>query len=266
MTQAMNAKDISEAASDKEALQITILGFQCNDKTSKIGEELLDKKVGNNWKIVLVDDKVYGTNWSLVEKGTKISGYGILEDDWLINYDTGEIINLEGIKYTKMASTDNLGVPDHIIFNLDSSVIDGNVPNNKEELEKSLGEGVELKGFDYNENSGLTNTSFKFDGIDDYIEMKFDKDKYKFDGGLTLEFYGKLKGTGLLIDEVTNEIVENGGVSLGGFFEIRNSNVNKGKIGAAFGFDDDNGCMKRIVCNLGAGLDNDFSHPCIRLE
>ncbi len=262
----MDSKDISEVANEREALQIKILGFQCDSKTSKLGEELLDKKVGNNWKIVLVDDKTYGTHWNFVAKGTEISGYGILENDWLINYDTGEIINLEEIEYIKMASTDVLGVQDHVIFNLDSSVIDGSAQNNKEDLEMMLGENVELKGFNYNESSGLTNTSFKFDGVDDYIEMKFNKDEYNFDGGLTLEFYGKLKGKGLLIDEITGEqiLAGVGGATLGGFFEIRNSDVNRGKIGAAFVFDSAGDRMARICFNLGAGLNNDFRYPCIR--
>ncbi len=271
LNQAQKASEKTKFASEKEAIELVLSEMKMNSYTNEendslVGEQLLDKKVGNsNWKVVLKDNNVYGTDWSFVKKGTEISGYGVLSENWLINYKTGEVIKLEDEKYSIISATDGLAVKNNIIFNLDSSVIDGNVPNTKEGLENSLGNGVELKGFDFDDNSGLTETSFKFDGIDDYIEMPFNEEIYGFDGGLTLEFYGKLLGKGLLRYEEDNAIYDRVDTrTLGAFFEIRNKNTNKGKQGLEFVFDNYEGKVEKICCALGVTQTQSYQSPFIR--
>ena len=51
--------------------------------------------------------------------------------------------------------------------------------------------------FDWNENSGLTKSCFNFDGVNDYIKIKYDNEEEKnilAQNGLTFEFYGIYDG------------------------------------------------------------------------
>ena len=67
-----------------------------------------------------------------------------------------------------------------LIFNLDPSVIDTtDVEDLKEGNYESLWQNTTLNGFDWNENSGLTKTEFNFDGVDDYITVKYDSEEQK---------------------------------------------------------------------------------------
>ncbi len=270
LNRATDASKKTQFASEKEAIEFVIndmkIGSYISDESKvTIGEKLLDKKIGNSdWKVVLNGDNVYGTNWYLVKKETEISGFGKLEKNWLINYNTGEIIVLDDEDYSIISATDSIAIKDNIIFNLDSSVIDRNIKNTEEDLENSLGNGVKLNGFDFNENSGLTDTSFKFDGNNDYIEMPFSKDIYNFDGGLTLEFYGKIFGKGKIFDEITGEEIVANNVIMLPFLEIRNSSTNKGKVGLAFDGDDDVGhSIKAVNFNLGTTFKRAYSKPYI---
>ena len=202
LNRATDASKKTQSASEKEALEFILTEMRIDSYTNKeneykYGEKLLDKKVGNsNWKVVVKGDNVYGTGWSFLQKGTEIDSLGILEKNWLINYETGECLELEDGTYNMMSATDAMAVDDHIILNLDSTVIDGNISNTQKDLENVLGNGVKLNGFDYNNSSGLTNTSFKFDGVNDYISIPLDDKNLFFDNGFTLEFYGIFDGPG----------------------------------------------------------------------
>ena len=66
LTQAQNAKEETEIASEKEAIQLTMINKEStNNSKYDIGEELIDRTLadGNNWKIVSVNEtkKIYGT-------------------------------------------------------------------------------------------------------------------------------------------------------------------------------------------------------------
>ena len=204
LTQSQKAVKNYDIASEREYLEQNVLSVQLekyigNVSSEKLGEILNTKNLENssNWHIIKVNDKSYETGWNYIKKGTELEGYGKAENSWILNYETGEIVKLEENNYMSLSATDTMEVKDHIIFNLDSSIIDRDVPNTKEELEKVLGNGVHLYGFDYNEKSGLTNTSFNFDGINDYIALPFKENPEKlFDGGITLEFYGIFNGPG----------------------------------------------------------------------
>ena len=100
---------------------------------------------------------------------------------------------LEEDDYVSMSPGDMLAVKDSIIINIDSSIVDDTLGGTKESLEEQLGEGVTLENFNYNAESGLTTTSFNFDGVDDYIKIKYNETKQKDDlakNGFTFEFYG----------------------------------------------------------------------------
>ncbi len=203
---AKNATNLYKASSEKEYLEQNVLLVQLNKymeniSSEKLGKELNPKNLENssNWHIIKVNDTSYDKGWNYVEKGTELKEYGKAEHSWLINYETGEIIELEEDNYVSLSAGDMLAVKDSLIINIDSSIIDKNIKNDKESLEEQLGEGVTLEGFDFNdnENSGLTTTSFKFDGVDDYIKVKYDSQEQKdklAKNGFTFEFYGIWNG------------------------------------------------------------------------
>lgn len=197
---AIGARETYTIASEREYLEQNILLVQLekatdNVSTQKIGETLNSKNLDHtvDWHILKIDDVSYETGWNFVEKGTELNGYGKAQYDWLVNYETGEIIQLEDDNYISLSAGDMLAVKDSLIINVDSSIIDKEVENNEQALEKQLGDNVELVNFDYNANSGLTSTSFNFDGKNDYIKVKYDTEEQKqqlANRGFTFEFYG----------------------------------------------------------------------------
>lgn len=190
----IEAKEKTEFASEKESLQLKILEAQMENKVPNIGTPLYDKSIenGNKWNIIYVakTDKTYGTGWIYIQKGTEIPDYGNAKEDWLVNYNSGEIVKLEDNEYANLNYNKNLAIKDNLIFNLDSTMIEN---GSKESIQEQLGSNVELINFNWDENSGITNKSFNFDGDDDYIKIKYDDSKQKqtlAENGYTFEFYG----------------------------------------------------------------------------
>ena len=190
----IEAKEKTEFANEKESLQLKILEAQMENKAPNIGTTLYDKSIenGNKWNIIYVakTDKTYGTGWIYIQKGTEIPDYGNAKEDWLVNYNSGEIVELEDNEYTNLNYNKNLAIKDNLIFNLDSTMIEN---GSKESIQEQLGSNVELINFNWDENSGITNKSFNFDGDDDYIKIKYDDSKQKqtlAENGYTFEFYG----------------------------------------------------------------------------
>lgn len=199
------ATESYQIASEREYLEQNVLLVQLdkhmgNVSSEKLGDELKERNVENsyNWHIVKIKDsgKQYDTGWNYVEKGTELGGYGKAKNNWLVNYETGEIIQLEENNYSSILAGDMLAVKDNLIINIDSSIIDDENGNKtKEDIEKQLGKGVELHNFaeEGTSESGLTSTSFNFDGVDDYITIQYDKPEQKdalAKQGFTFEFYG----------------------------------------------------------------------------
>ncbi len=190
--------------SEREYLGQNVISVQLgkyleNVSSERLGDELKEKNIENsyNWHIVKVENtgKQYDNGWYYVEKGTELSGYGNANYNWLVNYETGEIIQLEEGKYKSWSAGDMLAVKDNLIINIDSSIIDKGTGQSKEDIEKQLGTGVELHNFseEGTNESGLTSTSFNFDGVDDYITIQYDKQEQKealSKQGFTFEFYG----------------------------------------------------------------------------
>ena len=214
LNRASLVQQIANASNEKEAIQLNIMLSNMGnilDDTSKyyIGIPLYDKTLenGNKWNIIVENEseKIYGTGWNYVEKGTEIKNYGKTQCNWLINYENGDLIKIEEGKYTQLKYDNKLAITEGLIFNLDSSIIEN---TNKENIQNALGNNVELVNFDWNENSGLTERAFNFDGINDYIKIKYDDSVQKEQlakKGFTFEFYG------ILDDGITynsdNEIV-----------------------------------------------------------
>ncbi len=200
LTQAKKAEDLTLIASEKEYLEQNILAVQIgnystNINSKKLGEALNTRRLDNssNWHIIKVNDKTYDIGWNYIEKETELPNYGKAQNSWLINYETGEMIQLEENNYMSLSAGDMLAVKDNLIINIDSSIIDESVENKEQALEKQLGENVDLVNFNYDDNSGLTSTSFNFDGEDDYIKVQYDREDQKealAKNGFTFEFYG----------------------------------------------------------------------------
>ena len=185
LTQAQRAKEETEIASEKEAIQLTMINNKMtNDEKYNIGEELRDRTLanGDNWKIVSVNDTgiVYGDNCYFVGKGTNLENYGETKYEWVINYETGEVIELPEDGYVKLMYGENLAVTDGIILNADPiNMSNGN----------SWGNGVTVYGIEDGDGYGWKETEFKLDGIDDYIEV-YPQANVDIEKGLTFEFYG----------------------------------------------------------------------------
>ena len=186
LNQANRAKEETEISSEREAIQLTMINKKMtNEEKYNIGEELRDRTLanGDNWKIVSINEtkKIYGTNWYYVGTGINLENYGETKHEWLINYNTGEVIELPEKEYTKLAYGDNLAVKDVIILNAD--------PINMGDSD-SWGEGVKVYGVQEGDGYGWNETEFKLDGVDDYIEV-YPRENVNIENGLTFEFYGK---------------------------------------------------------------------------
>ncbi len=264
ITQAQKAAQLTLIANEREYLEQNVISAQLSyalDDTSskKLGEELNTRNLEHtsDWHIIKANDKTYGTDWNYVEKGTKLGGYGEAKYSWLVNYQTGEVIQLEGDNYINLSAGDMLAVKDSLIINVDSSIIDENVENSKTALEKQLGDGVTLENFNYNSESGLTSTSFNFDGVNDYIKVPYDKQEQKdtlAKNGFTFEFYGIWDG-GTSYNDSNDKI----GYSYRGLFCYWNGNETEQ---AKFRFGIDGGPASSLMWNAGGSRTgtSDFSN------
>ena len=188
IAKAVQAQKITEAKSEKEALELSvILANMENNLNGKnenyIGEKLYDKTLanGNKWHIIVLNtsEKKYGTGWNYIPEGTNINNYGLTKKDWLINFSTGEIEELEKDGYTELSYESSLAVTDGLVFNVDATNIQDS---------NSWGEGVKLYGFENNSESMYNGNALKFDGIDDYITVD---GNLNVNDEITLEFYGR---------------------------------------------------------------------------
>ena len=193
LSQAQRAKSETSISTEKEALGVQVIGEEMSKTTgseieNSIGETLHTKTFENSniWHVIVINDTqtVYGDGYRYIEKGTEIENYGEAQYNWLINTDTGEVIQLEEGKYTELSYGDDLAVTDGLVFNVDSNNMDNNDLS-------TWGEGVSLHGFENNEET--TSNGLEFDGVDDYVEFKSTADYSK---GFTISFYGINDGGG----------------------------------------------------------------------
>ena len=190
------AKEEYEIASEREMLELTLFSSTLDLSEYNIGKKLYDRTIenSNKWDVVYDYEKdiVYGTDWNYIEKNTSIEDYGNTKYNWVVNNKTNEIVLLKEGNYRELSYLSSVGVTESLIFNIDSSIISNET---EETIENVLGENVELKNFNWTEESGLTRNSFNFDGIDDYIKIRYDNEEEKnilAQNGFTFEFYGIL--------------------------------------------------------------------------
>ena len=215
-----------QTESEREALEMSImsykLGSNTEDESSKLGKKLVDRSLenGSTWDIIVEksNSKAYGTGWYYIEKGQDIEGFGKANNAFVVNYETGEIIELEEENYNNFNYKSTIAVTDRIIFNLDSANVDlnkeswgknttlyyydnskyGTVEERKKAFNEEKGKNVETypEGYDRQKSENISEYidkktgAFNFSG-NNYIEIKSDGE-YDFTNGLTFEFYGKI--------------------------------------------------------------------------
>ena len=178
------AVDKYTIASEREYLEQNILLYQMHETTNdnsikKLGEELTTQNLynGENWNMVFTDKKEYGTNWNYIAKGTKTEDYGEIKYNWVVNYKTKEIVQLEEGKYDKLDYKDSVAVTDNLPLNIDAS-----------NLKNGNWDGITKRGdVTYNEEK----MALKFDGDGDYLELK--KEDADFSKGFTFEIFRQIK-------------------------------------------------------------------------
>ena len=173
-----------ENSSETDALGLSIMTYRISrDEKDKIGEKLEDNSVKNpKWTVIKLknENKQYGTNYNYIKEGTEIEGYGKAKHNWVINYETGEIIKLEN--YIKVSSGEGISVTDNLELNIN--------PKSMSNLEE-LGSGVTFVSGDNTESQDyLKNSYIEFDGKDDYLRL--DGVHIDDNGGFTFEIFGKI--------------------------------------------------------------------------
>ncbi len=225
---AIGARETYTIASEREYLEQNVLLYQMqavtnNDEKGKLGKPLYDRTVENSsiWDIIVEKENsnLYGTGWNYIEKGNSIEGYGEAKYHWLVNYETGEIIQLEEDSYNHLDYNSTVAVKDGLVFNYDSANANANID--------SLGENTKLyyydaqkyntvesraKAYEDEKEKNVTNYvgydrqksenindyldektgAFKFNG-NNYIEI-YNENGFDFSKGLTFEFYGNILG------------------------------------------------------------------------
>lgn len=226
LTKTRLAKQMSEVSSEKEAIQLDVMLANMENKFDNsnkyyIGEPLYDKTIenGDKWNIVIDNKnlKQYGTGYSYIEQGTEINNYGKTQYRWLVNYESGEIIQLND-EYTTLSYKSTLAVTDGLVFNMDAINVNENQSNwgenvslyyydtanydttekrRKAYAEQNKYENVtQFDGYDRLKSSNSSNyidsinKTFRFNG-NNYIEI-YSKSGFDFSKGLTIEFFGNI--------------------------------------------------------------------------
>ena len=229
LTKANLAKKMTEESSEEEAikLEITLANMENKlDSSNKyyLGEQLYSRTLenGEKWNIIVDNEtlKQYGTGYNRIFKDTEIENYGKTKFEWIVNYNTGEIIQLN-FDYTSLSYKSSLAVTENLLLNIDATNVSDNI--------ESLGNNTTLYYFDdevYDTKEKRTNAykeeaqyedvtkfsgydrqisddinkyidtekkSFKFNG-NNYIELYSDNG-FDFSNGFTFEFYGNITGT-----------------------------------------------------------------------
>ena len=198
LTQAQRAKELTEASSEEEFIQLLIIGYNSNKKT--YGEELKNVEFNTVENTTSIMDKetgtTYGIGWYYL-KPEDVKDYE-LKNSYIIDYETGEYIKYNENKH-EILTNELLCISDGLVYSAD--------PKNMTSGD-SWGDAI-LHNFNNGDaNSGWKENSLMFDGVDDGIEVKDNSDYTK---GITLEIYFTLKGKGssdmaqILMMKRTNE-------------------------------------------------------------
>ncbi len=187
ITMAQQAKEDTKQAQERESIQLAVLQASLESKIengeNSVGIPLYYRTIenGNRWHILTNknDGTIYGTGWNYVKANTEIPGYGVTEQSWLVNNQTGEIVAINDDEYTETYYGMNLAVTEGLLLNVD--------PVNMQD-ENSWGNGVTLYGVTSGDGYGYNGDAILLDGVDDYIEIYADT---PIEEGFTFEFYGR---------------------------------------------------------------------------
>ena len=155
----------------------------------EVGIKLVNKSFGNDWKIITEIKEnetvmTYGTGWTYIPSGSIINGLGTLRQGYIIDFSNKKVVIFDKEKHTMLTYGSKLAVTDGLFFEISPAMIE----------DKEIIKGVTFGGYDKIENA-YTDSSFIFDGIDDYIEIPYDSSTELKDG-FTFQFYGKFLGDG----------------------------------------------------------------------
>ena len=227
LSRATEAQNLTRISNEKEALELacTLASMENSLDSSNqyfIGKKLSNPKLDNvNWDMIVINDsqKKYGDSWNFIAKNTDISNYGLANYNWLVNYNSGEIIKLEENSFTELSSKTGLAITDGLLFNIDAANIssddistwgdnvrlyyfDDSTYDTYDKRTTAYTEQIpyvdvsKFSGYDRQVSSNAKNyidldkNAFKFNG-NNYIEI-YNKDGFDFSDGFTFEFYGNL--------------------------------------------------------------------------
>ena len=181
LTQAQRAKELTEASSEEEYIQLLLIGYNIDKKA--YGEDLKNVEFNTVENTTSIMDKetgtTYGDGWYYL-KPEDVKDYE-LKNSYIIDYATGEYIKYDENKHT-IVTNELLCISDGLVYSAD--------PKNMTSGD-SWGDAI-LHNFNNGDtNSGWKGNALMFDGVDDGIEVKDNSDYSK---GITLEIYFMLKG------------------------------------------------------------------------
>ncbi len=183
LNQAKKAKEVTEIASEEEYIRLIIIEEELTKE--KIGEELKEVKFNTVEDTKSIIDSETGTTYAngwYYLKPEDVTDYE-LKNSYIIDYETGEFIKFNEEKH-RIVTNELLCIKDGLVYSADPK----NITNSN-----SWGDAILHNFKEGEENSGWTENSLMFDGIDDGIEVKDNSDYSK---GITLEIYFTLKGKG----------------------------------------------------------------------
>lgn len=190
-----------DTASEMETLSISVLNYNItNNEADKLGEKLSKKDVSNpNWRMIRDEENTYADGWYFVEQGYDLPNGSKAQNNWVVNYETGEVKQLNE-KYASMSLGDSVAVKEGLVLNIDTAMMDKKEGKwTKDEIEKALGDNVKLHNFDDKDlgtNSGFNSEGFLFDGKNDYISITSNTiSDDLFNKGFTFEFTGICYGS-----------------------------------------------------------------------
>ncbi len=220
-------KKMGSVSNEREAIELNIACANIdkmleNQNKYYVGECLFDRTLenGDKWKIIINEEtkKQYGTGYRYISKNSEIPNYGKTQYEWIINYSTGEVIQLDD-KYVELNFKSTLAIIDGLIFNMDATNVTRDISSwgnnvtlryfdetqydtiekrveayNKEKQYENV---LQFDGYDRNKSDSaldyvdIENNAFKFNG-NNYIEI-YNSNGFDFSKGFTIELYGNFK-------------------------------------------------------------------------
>ena len=213
LIQAKKAKEETEKASEEEYINLIILNEDLSKE--KIGQELKNVQFNTVEDTTSIYDSETGTTYAngwYYLKPENVSDYD-LKNSYIINYETGEFVRFDEEKH-RIVTNELLCIKDGLVYSAD--------PKNMTDSD-SWGDAILHNFNEGDQNSGWSENSLMFDGVDDGIEVKDNSD---YSRGITLEIYFTLKGKST--SDLAQILMMKRTSSLNGFFTYLGGGANEG--------------------------------------